>query len=56
MFKVVTRASEHEHHDTRQQGSSQFEGESRLVGDGPSRQGGVAAVGLEVVILNEGVK
>jgi hypothetical protein len=53
MFKVVTRASEHEHHDTRRHRSSQFEGESRLVGDGPSRQ---AAVGLEVVVLNEGVK
>ncbi len=38
MFKVVTRASEHEHHDARQHRSSQVEGESRLVGDGPAQQ------------------
>src|SRR4051812_18284927 len=56
MFKVVTRASEHEHHGARLYRSSQSEGEARLVGDGPAQQGAVAAVRLEVVVLHEGVK
>lgn len=56
MLEVVTRASKDQHHDARQHRSSQFEGESRLVGDDPAQQGGVAAVGLELVVLYEGVK
>ncbi|MDT7720121.1 MAG: hypothetical protein QOE94_1132 [Mycobacterium sp.] len=56
MFKVVTRAGQHECQGARQDRCGQFEGQSRLAADGNAQQSAVAAVWLEVVVLNPGVK
>jgi hypothetical protein len=56
MFKVVTRAGQHERQGARQYRCGQFEGTSRLAADGNAQQSAVAAIRLKMVVLNPGVK